>query len=200
MSQSIHTILNESKCALFCFGGMSLSFGGILPFEFLTYLSSEYGKMYDLYFIIDTQQCWYHKGIEGITHDINTTTIYLNSIINERKYDTVIFMGVSAGGYAAILFGSLCSIHTVISFIPQTILKNPEDKTYSDLNQVINNTTKYILNGDLLVSDENDPHHISHCTRLEAHTNVTVIRHTTCNLKQLRNEGFIKTLIDDVFA
>ena len=179
---------------------MALMFGGILPFEFLTYLSSEYGTIYDLYFIIDKQQCCYHKGIEGITNDINTTAIYLNSIINTRKYDKVLFMGVSAGGYAAILFGSLCSIHTVISFKPPTILKNPKDKTFSNLNQVINNTTKYILNGDLSISDENNSHHMIHCTNVEAHTNVTVIRHTTCDLKQLRVEGFIKKLIDDVFA
>ena len=32
-------------------------------------------------------------------------------------------MGVSSGGYAAILFGSLCHITNVISFVPRTNLK-----------------------------------------------------------------------------
>lgn len=94
----------------------------------------------DLHFFTDPHQCWYHKGIKNITNNIDETILYLNNIIEHGHYKKVIFMGVSAGGYAAILFGSLCNnINNVISFMPQTRLKNPINLNYSNLKNVINN-------------------------------------------------------------
>lgn len=37
-------------------------------------------------------------------------------------------MGVLAGGYTSILFGSLCNVSNVIAFIPRTKLINPINK------------------------------------------------------------------------
>jgi hypothetical protein len=119
------SILHGNKTAIVCFGGKGLKFGGILPFEFLNYLSSNYQDQCDLYFFIDEHQSWYHEGIKGITTSIDDTVLYLKNLL--RNYDKVLFMGTSAGGYAAILFGSLCNVN-VISFIPQTKLKNPIDE------------------------------------------------------------------------
>ena len=131
MNKSEHKIINGNKTLIVCFGGMVLKFGGILPFEFLNYLSSIYLHVCDLYFLIDANQCWYHKGIKDITNDIDETVLYLNNIIKNGKYEKVIFMGTSAGGYAAILFGSLCNcVNNVISFIPQTIISNPINAKY----------------------------------------------------------------------
>ena len=77
-------IKNNSENLIICFGGMALKMGGILPFEFLNYLSKTFQKNTDLYFYIDKKQCWYHKGIDGITNNIDDTVLYLNSII--KKY------------------------------------------------------------------------------------------------------------------
>ncbi|MDE5075165.1 MAG: hypothetical protein O4749_03515 [Trichodesmium sp. St5_bin2_1] len=53
-------------------------------------------------------------------------------------------MGVSAGGYAAILFGSLCHVTNVISFLPRRKLKAKiVDKKYKKLKNIINNDTDY---------------------------------------------------------
>lgn len=41
---SIYKIINNNKNLIICFGDIALQFGGILPFEFLTYLSSIYKK------------------------------------------------------------------------------------------------------------------------------------------------------------
>jgi hypothetical protein len=58
-------------------------------------------------------------------------------------------MGISAGCYTSILFGSICdNVTNVISFIPQTIIKNPINLNYSNLKNIINKNTKYILYGD----------------------------------------------------
>merc|ERR1712050_311769 len=74
------------KVLIVCFGGMRRQMGGILPFEFLRYLSSIYTDKCDLRFYIDAKQCWYHKGIEGISNNIDETTEYLKDKINERDY------------------------------------------------------------------------------------------------------------------
>ena len=69
---SEHKIIkNNSKNLIICFGGMALKMGGILPFEFLNYLSKTFQKNTDLYIYIDKKQCWYHKGIDGITNNID---------------------------------------------------------------------------------------------------------------------------------
>lgn len=197
MSKSEHKIINGKKNLIVCFGGIALKFGGILPFEFLNYLSSIYSNICDLVFYIDIHQCWYHKGIKDITNNIDETILYLNNIIKDGNYEKVIFMGTSAGGYGAILFGSLCNnVNNVISFIPQTIIKNPINVNYSNLKNIINETTKYLLYGDKRIQNINDNHHISHCENIEHFKNVKVIKGENCNLKDLRDNGFIKTTLD----
>ena len=63
---SEHKIIkNNSENLIVCFGGTALKMGGILPFEFLNYLSKTYKKNTDLYFYIDKHCCRYHKGIKG---------------------------------------------------------------------------------------------------------------------------------------
>ena len=49
-------------------------------------------------------------------------------------------MGISSGGYAAILFVSLCHIKNVISFVPRTNLKGIRgivDNKYENLKNII---------------------------------------------------------------
>ena len=192
-------IFKNNNKLIVCFGGLALRFGGILPFEFLNYLSSTYTNC-DLLFYIDKNQCWYHKGIDGITNNIDCTVLYLNKIIKDGNYEKIIFMGTSAGGYASILFGSLCdNVDNVISFFPQTILNNSIDLRYSNLKNVINKNTKYILYGDTSIQNKNDFHHILHCENIECFSNVKIIKINRFNMKQLRDNGSIKKTIDDCF-
>jgi len=201
MSESELKIINGNDILIICFGGLALLFGGILPFEFLNYLSSIYKNNCDLIFFIDKHQCWYHKGIKDISNNIDETVLYLNNIIKDGNYRKVIFMGTSAGGYGAILFGSMCyKVDHVISFIPQTIIKNPIDLNYSNLKNIINNNTKYLLYGDKSIQDINDLHNILHCENIECFTNVKIIKSEGCNLKSLRDNGFIKKTIDDIIS
>ena len=199
MSKSEYKLMNGNKNLIICFGGMALQLGGIIPFEFLNYLSSVYKNNCDLIFVIDSNQCWYHKGIQNITHNIDETVVYLNNIIKDSNYEKVVFMGASAGGYGAILFGSICNnVSHVISFVPQTILKNPINLNYSNLRNVINENTNYLLYGDTHIHDVNHVHHISHCENVEGFTNVKILKKKSCVLKELRDNGFIKKTIDDI--
>jgi len=171
------SIINNNDILIVCFGGFALQIGGITPFEFLNYLSSIYINKVDLLFYVDKYQCWYHKGIESITNNVDDTVIYLNNKINSGQYKKIIFMGVSAGGYASILFGSLCNnVDYVVSFLPQTILKNPIDINYVDLKNILNSQTKYILYGDPNITNVNNIHNIYHCENIEKNSNVTVVK------------------------
>jgi len=108
-------------------------------------------------FYIDKNQCWYHKGIHSITNNIDYTILYLNKIIKDVNYEKVIFIGTSAGDYASILFNSLCdNINNVISFILHTILNNPIDLKYSNLKNIINKNTKYIIYGNTSIQNKNN--------------------------------------------
>jgi hypothetical protein len=199
MSKSEYIIINKNKNLIISFGGLALVFGGILPFEFLNYLSSIYKNDCDLFFFIDKQQCWYHNGIKNITTNIGETILYINNIIKNGNYEKVIFMGTSAGGYASILFGSLCNnVNYVVSFIPQTTIKRPINLKYSNLKKIINKKTKYILYGNKSIKNINDLHHISQCENIECFPNVTIIKNQSCNLKELRDNGTIKKIIDDI--
>lgn len=187
-------IVNGNKNLIVCFGGMNLQMYGIPPFEFLNYLSTNYKDNYDLLFYIDKHQKWYHKGIDGISTTINETCEYLNTKISQ--YEKVIFMGTSSGGYAAILFGSLCKVTNVVAFIPQTKLINPISREYRDLKTIINPNTKYLLYGDLKYP-VNDTHHISQCENLESFSNVKIIKKDVF-LKHMRDSGEIKEILDSL--
>lgn len=189
--------LNANNKLIVCFGGMALLMGGIPPFEFVNYLSSIYKNEYDLIFYIDKFQCCYHKGIKDITNNIDETVIYLNDKIKCGNYNKIIFMGVSAGGYAAILFGSLCNINNIVAFIPPTILKKPINSKYQDLKNVINSQSNYLLYADLSITNINDMHHVSQCQNIDCFSNVTVVNNPIINMKKLRDTGIIKDIIDN---
>lgn len=197
-------IINEnSENLIVSFGGMSLEMGGIPPFEFLNYLSKTY-KDVDLIFYIDKNQAWYHKGIDGISTNIDETVDYLNNIINRKNYKKVIFMGTSAGGYASILFGSLCKISNVIAYIPRTKLIKPfinnefVCEKYINLKSVINDKTKYLLCGNISENRKYHNHHISQCNNLLNFKNVKLNKYKNLIMKELRDNGTIKKHIDEI--
>ena len=64
---------------------------------------------------------WYLGGLSGIGKTINHTIAFLKKEFS--KYNNVITAGSSAGGYASILFGSVCNANTVIATKPQTDLE-----------------------------------------------------------------------------
>lgn len=200
MSSELRIQKEPNIYLIVCFGGMLSGFMGAPPFEFLNHLSSTYTNV-DLCFFIDKKQCWYHKGIDGLTNTIDETVDYLKNLINAKMYKHIIFMGCSAGGYASILFGSLCNVETVIAFFPQTIHRpKMSDSKYSDLKRVINDSTNYILNGDILNKDKNDLHNIHECYHISEYRNVQIIEHKGCNFKLLRDTGVIKNQINWEFG
>lgn len=179
-----------SKTLIISFGGSQSGLGTLAMFEFKNFLEKHYPSL-DKLFYIDDHQDWYQQGIKGITKSIDETVSHIRHLT--KNYDKIICIGSSSGGYAAILFGSLLDVDTVLTFNAQTYLNRPHFST--NLRLVVNETTKYILYGDLSIKKSVDHlHHISHCENLEGPPNVTVYKKDTCNLKELRDSGELLTI------
>lgn len=166
-------------------------------FEFYNFLKKNFNKNIDLCFYQDMKNIWYHQGIQNISNNIEDTVKYLKKIT--KKYIKVIFMGISSGGYASILFGSLCEIDYVIAIIPQVILKNPINKKYKNLKKIIHPKTKYILFGNSEIISRRDLHSIKYCHYLKNLINVYIFEEKNLDIKNLVNNGrlykLLKTLI-----
>jgi hypothetical protein len=188
-SSSYKVNIANSDTLIVSFAGYAKIFGGIPMFEFVNFIETHF-KHVSRHFYIDNHVNSYHQGIHEITNNIDETVNYLKNEIT--NYKNVIFLGVSSGGYAAILFGSLLNIKYVLAFIPQTIRRNKNaniDEKYRDIRGFINNTTKYYIYGDLSITEINHCHHISQCERISHHPNVTLVKKQHIDLKTMRNSG-----------
>lgn len=108
-------------------------------------------------------------------------------------------MGNSAGGYAAILFGSLLGVTSVLAFIPLTVRRKEKvDEKYRDISGYIHGTTQYYLYGDTAVTDPFDCHHIQHCERIAHHPNVYLTRMKNIQLREMRNTGELFKIIHNI--
>ena len=67
------------------------------------------------------QNKWYLGGLNGIGKNINCTIAFLRR--HFAKYDKVMCVGNSAGGYASLLFGSLLKVNRVVAIDAQTDLQ-----------------------------------------------------------------------------
>ena len=186
----------NSDTLVISFAGHDRIFGGIPRFEFVNFMDAHF-KNISRHFYLDKHLNSYHQGIHEITNNIDETVDYLRTEI--ANYKNVICLGVSSGGYAAILFGSLLNVKYVLAFIPQTIRHNKNiDEKYRDISIFINSTTKYYVYGDLSVNCVNHCHHISHCQRISHHPNVTLIKKHRVDLKKMRNSGELYLILNSL--
>lgn len=89
------------------------------PFEF--YKSAQILNENKL-FVRDFHQCWYHRGLDGISQNIDSTAKYLQKEIKAIDPKFLCFVGNSMGGYAAMLFSTLLGYGNAIAFAPQTFI------------------------------------------------------------------------------
>ncbi len=82
-------------------------------------MSARYGQT--VYFIKDHAQCWYQRGLIGLSHNIPGTVEVFKEILGESLPGLRTF-GASAGGFAAILFGVMLQARKIVAFSPQTLL------------------------------------------------------------------------------
>ncbi len=109
---------SESDTLVIAFGGMAMA--REMPiFEFFGTASKiDTNKI----FVRDLHRTWYHRGLPGIAGNIDGIAAYLDSLIKSKSFRQVTCVGSSTGGYAAILFGLLLNVNTVLAFVPKTFL------------------------------------------------------------------------------
>ena len=73
-------------------------------------------------FLRDPHRAWYQRGIPGIGYSSADVHRFLTSAIERAEVDRVVMAGASAGGFAALLFGTQCDVDEVIAFSPQTFI------------------------------------------------------------------------------
>jgi len=180
---------SDSRTLIICF----TSKVAINKFEWVNLFSSKYNHFKcKMLYVRDIKNSWWqttYSGIEG--HGPKPLAKFLNEKIAELDIDRVITMGLSMGGYGAILFGCLLNVDTVFAFSPQTVLNEARykksklhkkfkglniDKPFTDLKNVLsdNDNTKTVYH--LFYGDKNlhDPQHAKRISNIE---NVTVILH-----------------------
>ena len=186
----------DTETLVVSFAGYNKMYAGIVRFEFANFLNMYFGNT-DRQFYMDTKLDLYHKGIAGISNNIDETVAYLKTEI--AKYKNIVFTGVSSGGYAAILFGSLLNVTSVVAFIPQTVrIKKNIDEKYRDLREHINDSTKYYIYGDTSITNENDFHHIKHCERISYRPNVFLFKKDGIDLRRLRDNGELYNIFNEI--
>ena len=76
---------NDKEILIVTFGGSNLrSTCGLPPFEFKNCLTNWFPSI-DKKFFIDSHQCWYQRGIKGISTNIEDTKVYLEKVIDGYK-------------------------------------------------------------------------------------------------------------------
>ena len=116
-----HVVLDlqtESSTLLVLFGGIA---GGVsMPvFEFFRLTSGFPAKKA---FLRDPRRGWYQLGIPGVGDSPADVQALLDTTIERARAQRVVMAGASAGGFAALLFGSWCAADEVIAFSPQTFV------------------------------------------------------------------------------
>lgn len=110
----------DTDSTVIAFGGLSSGIG-MPPAEFLKTFTS---KQVNTVFVKDFKQCWYQRGLLGLSDDIYATVDVIKKQLPENQ-KSIYTIGTSAGGYAAILFGILLGVDKILAFGPQTILTRP---------------------------------------------------------------------------
>jgi hypothetical protein len=118
----------ESSALLVLFGGIA---GGVsMPvFEFFRLTSGFPAKKV---FLRDPRRGWYQLGIPGVGDSSADVRTFLFATIARARAERVVMAGASAGGFAALLFGSWCGADEVIAFSPQTFVDAENRRSAGD--------------------------------------------------------------------
>ena len=108
------------------FGGLAGGAGVSPTFEFVRSFSSAPLKTV---YVRDLAAAWYHRGVAGVGPDVDSVAMHLREITADAE--EVVMVGNSAGGFGALLFGSLlgCEVH---AFSPQTFIEPSLRQTHRD--------------------------------------------------------------------
>jgi len=83
-------------------------------------------------FIHDQDNSWYHKGIAGVSTNLNETLDWMLAIVKQGQYRKILCVGASMGGYMALLAGHVLQATDIIALSPQTFIDEENREHYKD--------------------------------------------------------------------
>jgi hypothetical protein len=175
----------NTETVIVSFGGMGVDPNGESQYALVSTLEKE--NISTIY-LRDQTNAWYFNGVRGLSNDVTSTVSGISDLLSKIKYKKTIFFGVSAGGFAAILYGALlCQVDLIVAINPQTLLQkgvecfahgnlyklkwcNQDDIIYRDLLnlQIPKKTEIEIYYG------KDEPVDIFHSTRMKTMDNVNL--------------------------
>lgn len=176
------------KPLIITFGGIKNGIGGPI-FEFKKTLNENIDC--HKIFIKDSKQSWYYKGANGLGNNINELKNDIEKLIKEINYSKIITIGSSMGGYAALLFGSLLKVNSIIAFVPQTFVdketreKHNDERWPKQMKSVHEHNQNYydIINLNFtnintqIIYGKNDKLDTIHTKRMNKHKSINIIRY-----------------------
>ncbi|HTA35271.1 MAG TPA: hypothetical protein VK761_01045 [Solirubrobacteraceae bacterium] len=117
-----------SRTLLVAFGGLQ----GELGMPVFEFFKSTRDIPVKRLFVRDLRQSWYHGGLAGEDATLDDATDSLRELVAREHVDRLVTVGNSAGGYAALVFGTLLGAETVLSFSPQTVLDLEQRRAMKD--------------------------------------------------------------------
>jgi pimeloyl-ACP methyl ester carboxylesterase len=113
-----HDFTSASKTMLVAFAAMS----PLKPPPFHLFEATT-GLPVKRLFVRDPALIWFQHGLPGFGETIDEVAASLRAVIDQHDVERLVVIGSSAGGYAALAFGSLLEADLVLSFSPQTTLE-----------------------------------------------------------------------------
>lgn len=128
----LHPIETLTKGAgsgtIFTFGGISAGLG--MPVK--EFFGSFKNDKRDVVFIKDFRQCWYQRGIVGLSTNRNDTVEALTAIFQDFARPWT-FVGTSAGGFASIYFGTKMDADSIVAIAPQSLVTRRSFKRFANV-------------------------------------------------------------------
>ena len=215
-------ILEDSKQC----DGLLVSFGGkkrglgMPVFEFFKAVKE---INCDKLFVRDFNHAWYQKGVDSTINDFEKLLAFLKNYIEKGNYKKVVFLGNSMGGYAAILFGTMLNVNSVISFVPQTFFdrkngliycdfrsfrqRRKAEKLsgkmgYADLKSFLSNNQNYLTKINIYYSPKHRLDKI-HSTRMKKLRGINLFPQSVGGhrvVKEMRDNGALREILNDQFV
>lgn len=110
----------DDKTALVVFAGLAVGDGALAEHPHFEFFNVATGLPVTKVFIRDLDQAWYQRGVHGLGTSIPETSAALAARL--ERFEHVVFLGGSSGGYAALLFGALIGVDRALAFSPQTFV------------------------------------------------------------------------------
>lgn len=212
-----HVVLDldtPSTTLLVLFGGIA---GGVsMPvFEFFRLTSGMPAKKA---FLRDPRRGWYQRGIPGVGDSAAAVQSLLEQAIARAAVERVVMAGASAGGFAALLFGTRCRADEVLAFSPQTFIDAANRELHgdarwpdqiADLHAAISPDPATFDLRDVLPADpgptryqihvsSDDPLDLVHAHRLAGRGGVAITEHERGGhrlVKTLRDRGLLEPML-----